>query len=70
MLTGFEDQSTEVLKAVRLNLLEGLDRVAESLEDGTFDSPRDKGSAPPSQGGQITLGLLGAIDRELSRRSA
>lgn len=68
-MNGFETYPTAVLLAVEQNLLRGLDRVAESLDDGTFDLVREKGSVPPSQGGHLTLGLLRAVRAELARRS-
>jgi hypothetical protein len=70
MATGFDLCTTEELVIVRDNLLRGLDRVAESLDDGTFEAAREKGSAPPAQGGQITLGLLRAVEAEISSRTA
>ena len=66
--TGLEHEPTEILLALEANLLHGLDLVAASLDDGTFDLAREKGSAPPSQGGQITLGMLRAVRAELATR--
>jgi hypothetical protein len=64
----FEQYDTETLEIIKGNLLRGLDRIAETLDNGTFHTPREKGSAPPSQGGFITLGLLQGIQEELAFR--
>lgn len=69
MTDGFEVASTETLQRIRANLLRGLDRVAAALADGTFDAVGPKGSAPPSQSGNLTLALLAGVDRELERRT-
>lgn len=53
---------------VRDNLRAGLDRVAESLADGTFHMCGPKGSAPPSQSGRLTLALLDGLEAEIQRR--
>jgi hypothetical protein len=68
MATGLEDESTDVLLTIEANLLRGLELVAASLDDGTFDVAREKGSAPPSEGGQITLGMLRTVRAELASR--
>lgn len=68
MGTGLEKESTDVLLIIEANLLRGLDAVAASLDDGTFDVAREKGSAPPSEGGQITLGMLRTVRAELASR--
>lgn len=67
-MSGFATVSTAVLLAIRDNLLTGLDRVAASLDDGTFDVCGPKGAAPPAQSGLLTLGLLDGVDRELAKR--
>lgn len=65
---SFATSPTEVLLAVRLNLLRGLDRVAEHIEADTFhDVPSGKSSSP-AQAGQLTLVLLSTVDAELSTR--
>jgi len=64
----FEAYDTETLEIIRGNLLHGLDLIAESLDNGTFNTPREKGAAPPSQGGFITLGLLQGVQEELAFR--
>jgi len=66
-VTGFENTPTPILLGLRLNLLEGLDRVAESIEDGTFLQIGAKGSSP-AQSGQLTLGLLCAVTETLDNR--
>lgn len=68
MGTGLENEDTETLLIIEANLLRGLDLVAASLDDGTFDVAREKGSAPPSEGGQITLGMLRTVRAELATR--
>lgn len=66
---GFAAAPTSALLAVRRNLLAGLDRVAASLDAGTFTTRRPNGSAPPSESGHLTLALLDGVDRELERRN-
>ena len=65
-----EDASTDTLLAVRDHLLAGLDVVAERLADGTFNVVGPKGSAPPSQSGQLTLALFYGVETELALRAA
>ena len=67
-MNGFATASTDDLRVIEANLLAGLDRVAASLDDGTFDAPRTKGNAPPSQSGLFTLGLLDGLRAELASR--
>lgn len=67
-MTGFADTPTVALEAVRANLLAGLDRVAASLDAGTFTTCGPKGAAPPAQSGHLTLALLGGVDAELETR--
>lgn len=64
----FETYPTPVLRAVEENLLRGLDRVAESLDAGTFFLVGPGGKAAPCESGNITLGLLNAVRAELARR--
>ncbi|GAA2347268.1 hypothetical protein [Dactylosporangium salmoneum] len=68
-MSGFAAAPTAALEAVRLNLLAGLDRVAGSLDDGTFTTCGPKGAAPPAQSGHLTLALLDGVDRELETRT-
>jgi hypothetical protein len=68
MTTGFEPYSDEVLRIIEGNLLRGLDRVADSIAAGTFTLVGEKGSAPPCEGGQITLILLRGVQSELDSR--
>lgn len=68
-MTGFQGYPTHVLETTRARLAAGLDRVAASLDAGTFETPGAKGQAPPSQSGLLTLALLDAIDAELTRRT-
>lgn len=63
-----ERASDETLLAIRDNLLNGLDLVAKSLEAGTFNKVGKKGAAPPSQAGQLTLGMLVSVNNELVAR--
>jgi hypothetical protein len=60
--------SEETLLILRANLLNGLDLVAASLADGTFHKVGKKGMAPPSQAGQLTLGMLVSVNNELVAR--
>ena len=66
--SGFSTKETEVLLKIRENLLAGLDNVAKSLLDGTFNTPGEKGAAPPSQSGHMTLGLLLKVQEVLTER--
>jgi hypothetical protein len=67
-VNGFQSVSAETLNLIRGNLRAGLDRVAESLTDGTFHTCGPKGSAPPAQSGRLTLALLDSLDAELASR--
>lgn len=68
-MTGFAKAPTPVLEQVRRNLLAGLDRVAKSLGDDTFNLCGPKGAAPPAQAGHLTLALLAGVDAELETRT-
>lgn len=68
-MTGFERASTATLTTIRGNLLRGLDKVAASLDDGTFHTVGPKGEAPPAESGQTTLALLGQINAVLAGRT-
>ena len=68
VMTGHEETSTETLLVIQGNLLRGLGVIAEHLEAGTFEVSKKEGSAPPSQGGWITLILLLGIEDELEAR--
>jgi len=68
-VTGFERAGTAALETIRGNLLGGLEVVARTLADGTFETVGVKGAAPPAQSGQTTLMLLAGIEKELERRS-
>lgn len=67
-MTGFEQADTETLLIIRGNLLRGLEKVAATIADGTFETVGPKGAAPPSQSGQTTLALLTGIEAELESR--
>lgn len=69
-MDGFEQATTATLQTIRGNLLLGLDRVAASLEDGTFRTVGPKGEAPPAESGQTTLALLEQVDQVLAGRVA
>lgn len=64
----FSTTPTKTLLVTWANLKKGFDKVAKSLNDGTFNTPREKGAAPPSQAGQTTLWFAMAVDAELTRR--
>ncbi len=64
----FSNIPTLTLLKTWSNLKKGLDLVAKSLEDGSFNTPREKGAAPPSQSGQLTLVFALAVDTELRKR--
>ena len=65
---GFAAASTETLQVIRGNLLAGLDRVAATIEAGTFTDVGPKGAAPPAESGNLTLALLRGVEEELERR--
>lgn len=67
-MDGFESASTETLRKIHANLLRGLTEVAKTIDNGTFSDVGQKGAAPPSQSGQLTLVLLLKIEAELERR--
>jgi len=67
-VSGFAAADTAALSTIRTNLLAGLDLVAASIADGSFHTVGPKGSAPPSESGQLTLALLNGVDAELERR--
>lgn len=56
------------LLSTRNSLLEGLERVGDSISAGTFHKVGPKGQAPPSQSGQMTLALLVEVNAELVNR--
>jgi hypothetical protein len=64
----FTNTPTDTLLKVWANVKGGLDKVAKSLDNGTFNKVGDKGAAPPSQSGQTTLWFAMAIDNELTKR--
>lgn len=61
--------SLQVLLTVHTNLRNGLSRVAETLDDGTFHVVGAHGEASPAQFGQLILILLREINAELYRRT-
>lgn len=68
-MTAFAEKSTETLLILRENMLKGLDKVVEHIENGTLDvgDPETK-TNPPRAGGQLTLMLLGEVNRILDER--
>lgn len=65
---NFTNTSTKDLKVLWKNLKKGLDKVSESLDDGTFHNVGPKGEASPAQSGQMTLWFAMAVDTELTKR--
>jgi len=65
---NFSKTDTKSLLAIWKNLKSGLDKVSDSLNDGSFNKVGQKGAAPPSQSGQTTLWFAIAVDQELTRR--
>lgn len=63
---GFGDADT--LRAVRRNLLRGLDRVAEHADAGTVHVIPAGGSTPPAASGWLVVILLELVDAELAAR--
>ncbi len=64
----FSSIPTPTLLVTWENLKKGFDKVADSLEKGTFHTPGSKGAAPPSQAGQTTLWFAKAVYAELHSR--
>lgn len=64
----FSKSDTKTLLKTWTNLKKGLDEVDKSLKKGTFKTVGQKGAAPPSQSGQITLWFALAVDTELTKR--
>lgn len=64
----FSKTKTSVLLKTWENLKKGLDAVDKSVKNGTFNTPGEKGAAPPSQSGQTTLWFALAVDTELTKR--
>lgn len=60
--------SDEVLLTTRNSLLAGLETVGQRIADGTFHDVGEKGKAPPSQSGHLTLVLLVEVNAELVNR--
>jgi hypothetical protein len=67
-MTGFEKYPTDILLTVRDNLLAGLERVSETIDDGTFLQIGAKGSSP-AQSGYLTASLLVAVTDTLDNRA-
>ena len=68
VVTGFEKYPTGILLGLRENLLQGLERVAHTIENGTFHTIGEKGSSP-AQAGCLTLALLNRVQETLDTRS-
>jgi hypothetical protein len=67
-MDGLKNANTDALLVIRDNLLKGLDKVAEHLENGTLDvSPGEKQN-PPRAGGELTLMLLTVVNSILDER--
>lgn len=64
----FNQYSDETLLSTRSSLLDGLEKVGQRLADGTFHVVGQKGAAPPSQSGQLTLALLVEVNAVLVNR--
>lgn len=63
-----ENVSTQGLLKLHANLLRGLDKVVAHIDAGTLDvSPAPK-VCPPRAGGQLTVALLGTVEKELAVR--
>ena len=65
---NFTNTDTKTLLKVWENIKGGLDKVAKSIDDGSFNTVGTKGAAPPSQSGQTTLWFAVAVDTELTKR--
>jgi hypothetical protein len=67
-MSGLEHVPTESLVVVRANLLKGLDKVADHVDNGTVMVAKDEKSVPPLVAGQMTYMMLGILDAELVSR--
>ena len=65
----FSKTKTKVLLFLWDNQRQAFDTIAKSIEDGTFNTPKEKGGAPPSQAGQMNLVIALAVDNELNKRN-
>lgn len=69
MAGDIPEWSTENLLSIRENLLKGLDKVAEHVQNGTLDvGDPEKKINPPRAGGELTLMLLTRVNNELHER--
>ncbi len=66
----FSSIPTPTLLKTWENLKGGLDKIAKTIENGTFHKVGTKGAAPPSQAGQTTLWFALAVHAELEKRGA
>jgi hypothetical protein len=69
-VSDFANADTATLRTIRDNLHIGLDRVAATIDAGTFHTVGPKGAAPPAQSGHLTLALLAGVNAELDRRAS
>jgi hypothetical protein len=69
MATGFEKYEVPMLHRVRGNLLKGLEKAAEHERAGTLDFSDDPHICPPRAGRDLTVAVLGLLDRELAARN-
>jgi len=69
MSTGYEHVDTKGLMKIRDGLLGALERLAATIEDGTFRTCGEKGAASPAQSGLLTLALLMGVVRTLAQRN-
>lgn len=68
-MADIPEWTTENLLHHRENLLKGLDKVVEHMDNGTLDiGDVDKKVNPPRAGGQLTLMLLARVNEELDKR--
>jgi hypothetical protein len=65
---NFTNTDTKILLKTWSNLKKGLDAIAKTIDNGTFNTAGEKGGAPPAQSGQTTLWFALAVDQELNRR--
>jgi hypothetical protein len=67
-MDGMEAAKTETLLVIRDNLLKGLDKVAEHMDNGTLDVSPGPKMNPPRASGELTLMLLAKINTILDER--
>lgn len=67
-MTDLAKRDTDVLLIIRDNLISGLDKVVEHMDNGTMDVLMSEKGSTPRQSGAFTLMLLAQVNEILSER--